>query len=466
MFKLFKNIKFNQFWLFTILVFTILLVPSLVQKGMFLDGVTYAAISNNLANGIGSVFELHYTKTLMPIFNEHPPLVIWIQALFFKFFGDYFWVEKLFSFLTALLSASAMVLLFNFFFKEKKYNWFLLFIWITIPKVFWAYNNNVLENVLTVFVLYSVYFQLQYFKTKKIYHIIIAALLVVASFLSKGLVGLFPLIVPFLYFLIFEFNYKKIFLNNGLLIILVLVFLQSCLFFFPDLKENLIRYFDAQLIPALQGKREITTTNRFKIIFQLLIELSFPLILLLICLILIKTKKYLYKKESLFFILIGLSGSLPLIISLKQRKFYIVPTIPFFIIGLSLLILPFLVHKFDYLLEKKNTILKVLNSILAVIFIVLVINFDGYFRDKSKVQDIEKIVSEIEKGEIISSTKSLTKDWGTIAYFSRLNYISLTDKSENKYFIKSKQEQLPDFVNKDYSKLNLDLNRFDLYKRK
>jgi len=40
------------FWVFTISVFIIAILPSLIQDGMFIDGIQYAAISKNLANGL------------------------------------------------------------------------------------------------------------------------------------------------------------------------------------------------------------------------------------------------------------------------------------------------------------------------------------------------------------------------------------------------------------------------------
>jgi len=50
---------------------------------------------------------------------------------------------------------------------------------------------------------------------------------------------------------------------------------------FPELIINLKFYFTQQLLPALQNKREITTSYRFKLIFDLLLDLSIPIILLI-----------------------------------------------------------------------------------------------------------------------------------------------------------------------------------------
>ena len=466
MLQLLKNIKFNQFWLFTILVVLLLMFPSLVQKGMFLDGVTYATISNNLANGFGSFFDLHYTKVLMSHFKEHPPLVFWIQSFFFKVFGNHFWVEKIFSFLNFILTGFGMLLLFNFFFERKKYNWFPILLFIITPLIFWCYNNNILENTLTVFVVFSGYFQLKYLKTNKIHFLIFASFFIIGAFLAKGFVGLFPLITPIIYLSAVDKNYKKYLLTNFLLIVITLLTSVLILYVFPDLKVSLKEYFNTQLIPALKGKREITTQNRFKILFDLVFELTLPIVIFLAVYFTSKIKELLFKKEALFFILVGLSGSLPLIISLKQRKFYLAPTFPFFIVGLSLLILPFIIAKFDVFYKNKKKVLQGINLVLAMVLLVLILNFDGYFRDKDKIQDIEKIAFQVERGSIMSSTKSLTKDWGTVAYLSRINYLSVTNKLEHHYFIKPKKEKISDEVAKSYTKLDLGLVKFDLYKRK
>lgn len=47
---------------------------------MFVDGVTYAAIARNLAQGNGSFWSPFYTATLYPQFFEHPPLGFALQG--------------------------------------------------------------------------------------------------------------------------------------------------------------------------------------------------------------------------------------------------------------------------------------------------------------------------------------------------------------------------------------------------
>lgn len=44
----------NSYLLLTTAIFALLLLPTLGQKGMFLDGVIYSSIARNLSEGFGS----------------------------------------------------------------------------------------------------------------------------------------------------------------------------------------------------------------------------------------------------------------------------------------------------------------------------------------------------------------------------------------------------------------------------
>src|SRR5207247_6982650 len=81
------------------------LVPRLAHRGMFLDGVTYASIARNLAQGRGRFWAPHYTDTIYPAFHEHPPLAFWLQSLWFQAFGDHWFVERAYSATAAALIA-------------------------------------------------------------------------------------------------------------------------------------------------------------------------------------------------------------------------------------------------------------------------------------------------------------------------------------------------------------------------
>src|SRR5262245_12228702 len=64
-------------------------VPRVAHRGMFVDGVTYASVARNLAEGRGRFWAPSYTATLYPEFYEHPPLGFWLQSRWFRLLGDH-----------------------------------------------------------------------------------------------------------------------------------------------------------------------------------------------------------------------------------------------------------------------------------------------------------------------------------------------------------------------------------------
>jgi hypothetical protein len=54
----------------------------LVSSECFLDGVVYASISRNLANGEGTFWRLMFIANIP--FHEHPPFFFWFESLAFR----------------------------------------------------------------------------------------------------------------------------------------------------------------------------------------------------------------------------------------------------------------------------------------------------------------------------------------------------------------------------------------------
>ena len=253
---MFRNSKTDQsFWLLVLSLFFLALVPNIVQIGMFLDGVTYAAISNNLSQGYGHIFRPHYTKTLYPIFYEHPPLVFIIQSFFFELLGDSYMTEKIFSFLTAILTSWGIVKCWALFSGDvhgERESWLPVLLWLSIPLVIWSYKNNILENCLSVFSTFAVFFILKSILKQKNLFLIPGSCLIIMSFLSKGFVGLFPLAVPLAYWLVYGFSRRLVKTTIYLWLINLFLFL-ALLWAYPDLKLNLENYIGQQVIPSLNG---------------------------------------------------------------------------------------------------------------------------------------------------------------------------------------------------------------------
>ena len=68
--------------------FLVLYLAESVEESMFVDGLWYASISRNLAEGYGSFWNPQFSAIIFSDFHEHPPLWFGVQSLFFQLLGD------------------------------------------------------------------------------------------------------------------------------------------------------------------------------------------------------------------------------------------------------------------------------------------------------------------------------------------------------------------------------------------
>jgi hypothetical protein len=96
-------------WAMTLALAVFRLFPAIVQPGMFFDGVAYATIARNMAAGVGSFWHPAFSSGAGADFHEQPPLAFWLESLWFRAFGDHYWVEKCYSATTAILTGIVII---------------------------------------------------------------------------------------------------------------------------------------------------------------------------------------------------------------------------------------------------------------------------------------------------------------------------------------------------------------------
>ena len=327
----------TPFWLLLIGLFLILVSKNLLTEGMFLDGVTYACISRNMACGLGSFWNPSYTQTIGHVFHSHPPLAFGLEALFFKVLGDHWWVEKLYSVLTFLFTGLLIALIWKRTTNNLRWAWLPLLFWLVMPLATWCATNNMLENTMSVFVLLSVYLMIVGYQRNHKIWLFLSAFTLLLAFLSKGFTGLFPLVFPILYC---AFDQKRKWIQGPIdsLILLVSIAVFAGIMFLvcPGSFGYIKDYIRLQVIGG--GLHEATASSRFYIVFALLQQLVIPCALALV-LVICKTKSKVNSKIFEFppdkgwfyvFLIMGLVGVLPIMVSVKQRDFYMLAALPFF----------------------------------------------------------------------------------------------------------------------------------------
>jgi len=454
-----KNINLF-FWVFTTAVAFILTLPILIKDGMFMDGVLYTAVSHNLANGIGTFwfpkFSYNNLAGIHDSFHEQPPLVFGIQAVFFKVFGSSLYVERFYVFVTLLLNMFLIKKSWELLFKTnerfKQLSWLPVLFWISIPVCFWSYSCNMHENTVSVFVLAAVILQFKAYEEQKtnmgfIWMILSGIFIFLASF-SKGIPGLFPIAAPMAYWL---YN-KSISLKKILVYILVLLSTVALIYFVillnNDAKESLYNYFYLRLLKRINDVP--TTGNYLDSLFRLVQETLILIGIVLLTKLSMKELKLKTKATTnlgYIFLLIGLMGVIPLMLTLVQKGFYMVPAFPFIAIGFALL----LVNEVDHLISTKLLAykgikwVKVCFVLLFVFSLILPITQIGkYSRNEEILKDIYVAGKLIPERSVINCSLELEKDWTLQTYLSRYFFISLDVNADHAYFLCDQNEYQSD----------------------
>ncbi len=394
---------------------------------MFVDGAFYGATAQNLAEGYGNIWQLSPTQNPIarPFFG-HPPLVIWLLSVLMTCTNNAFWTERLFSIFCLLLLIWGIIRLWKITnpASTPASSWLIGLLWLMIPINLWAYSQLMLENLLTAAVIWSISFgikaSLHPFKWFK--YSLLASFWLIIGTLCKGPVGLFPLVIFGSYWLVFRSISFFQMLRNSLVLVSCLVGFYVLLYLGSvDAAHYFSTYFSGQLKGSLSGSNNINP-NRFYVLEVLLIEAVAWWILALLYLV-VRKKPITTSPWFWFFILLGLSASLPILISPKQMKFYLIPAFACLAIAMAHLFFPIIQH---WISLRKTPPTKVsyfvFHGLLLASFLLSISRYNGYARDKEKIQEIEKLITTIPpQSKVIMQSNKV--DYIAEFYFVRLGYI-------------------------------------------
>lgn len=475
-------IKNRPFWFLTIATVFILVVSQLIQDGAFMDGMLYVSVSKNLHDGIGTFWDPHFCKFYQSSFHEQPPLYFGLLAIFYKVFGTSMYVERFFCFCCFVLTA---VYIHKFWKKitalypdVASHSWLPVFYWTIIPICFWAYTNLVEEVVMSMFVVIAVYYTFiaLFLKQKIILNLVVACIFIFLSFLTKGIQGIFPVVAAGAYWLVNRkssfskmFLYSLILLGIPVLVYLLIVSTSSAA------AMSFYHYFNDRVLGTFTNKNA-TTGNRFFLLGMLVSHLL-PIAMISALL------RFAFKKQSsghpaknkfngviVWLLLIGLAGSLPLMITLEQRTFYLVTVMPFFALAFALWSEPFLAG----ILAKIDTATRKFKmfTIVSVLFLLAALIFSGMQigkakRDGAMLEDVYAFGKIIPHGEIIGMPAGMCTEFNFKEYFIRYYYIDLdaTDtRNSHQYYICRKEEP-KNMLPSNFTLCPVQTKEFDLYIR-
>lgn len=432
---------------------------------MFMDGLTYASISRNLAEGWGSFWKPYYTETVYRTFFEHPPFGFLLQSFAFKAFGEAYYIEAFYGFVVGLIIIGLISIIRIAVRKNEAMAgaWWPLLLFVSFPMTSWILTNNMLENTMAVFVLLAVLLAIWSMRSSSMIKTLIfgfvSGISIFLAFLTKGPTGVFPIVTPFAWTLAFrDTTLKKALIStlaiaSGIIISTILIVLPN-----PDARTFFYVYFTNQVSPSLAGRRE-TASSHFAILKKLFFESLVPLSL---CIILYWIKRARFNlmatRKMFFFALVSISGILPLLISPKQMSWYLFPSLPLYSLALASLFENSVSIIEAHLLanRKLNVFIHCISSVMLIVAIGWMLAEKGVVRKQKDFHRDFTLQKYKIPERIVMSTypPQLATNWDLVANMQRQFKVSLTDTLGHNYLISTAEYAEVDTLRNGYKKVH------------
>jgi hypothetical protein len=468
--------KQTFFWLFTLSLFSYLVLPGLFMDGMFADGTQYACVSKHLAEGKGSFWFPFLSETWIKqgagYFLEQPPLMYALQAPFFSLLGNGLYTERVYVLLTLLVTSSLIVLIWQYIAPAqfRKYGWLPLLFWISIPLMSWCYKQNLQENTMVMFTTAAIYSGLRsiYGKRWKILFAVLTGIFIFIASFTKGIPGLFPLVIAFMTFISTrQLNFSRMVVLSGIYLLVPALIYLLLILASENAAQSLEFYVRSRLLHRVASSPVVD--SHFYMLGRLVTELLPAIMLFLLMYISVgrTTNKRLFQPETgrkaLLFFLLGLSGALPLMITLVQRGFYMSISFPAFGIAFALLAVPHV----DLIAARINRrilpYLTVASTVLVISGIVLTVILAGKpGQSKELLDDVYALGDILEPEQRISCDSASYYNWPFQFYMLRYNEVYLERSNRTlRYYVVEKggNPHAPEL----YKKVQTGTEKYDLY---
>jgi 4-amino-4-deoxy-L-arabinose transferase-like glycosyltransferase len=455
---------------------------------MFLDGVTYASIARNLAQGRGQFWAPHYTDTIYPAFHEHPPLAFWLQSLWFRAFGDHWFVERAYSATAAVLIALFIVITWRAVHSMpdgRNQDWLPVALWMAAPVVSWTIVGNLLETTVSVFVTAAVAVLTLGLRDFSAFAkasadrrsfsgggssgpprppwwdryrwgalpgrpgsvpVLIACgclsgLGVVGATLAKGPVGLFPLATPFILALLPERRWRSTWCGAAAQWTIVIL-CGALLYLGGDSRESLSRYLREQVVSALAGRRE-TSAGPWTMVGALVEGVWLPMALFSGMLVVMARRWTIApsreRSVAVAFTLLGLCGTLPILLSPKQTGHYLMPAVPFYAIGAGAFVAPTAADLLNRLRARRSAVALRVLAATVVAGAGVAAALPAFEREPARLAELDRLAAVAPRGATVGICPSTNGDWGLHAWFQRRFQMSLdaADPVSHEWFLQT-----------------------------
>lgn len=467
------------FWGLAACAFLVPALPRLVSRGLFMDGLWYAVIARNQALGDGSFWRPMLTPTLRPgFFADHPPLAFALEAGFFRLLGDHWWVAGVYSLATALVTMGLLVGLWRAVERDigasppsvAALGWLPVLFWVAIPLVAWSFSNNMLENTMGVFVLLAA---AAAWRAATSPHGIAwsaaAGAALFGALLSKGVTGLFPLAFPLVLALTLRRPSPGRAAAHTLVMLGTIAGLLALALRSPGAEAYLERYLAGNFLPVVAGERG-TVAHPFHIVGKLGLELLPALVVAALVAWAGGARGRALggprARAAAAFALLGLAGSLPLVLSPVQSGFYLVPSFAPFALALALVARPSAEAILAWLAARPawRAGLGAASALLVAGTLAHAATQAGAVRGPgSLIQDVRAIVGVVPPRTTVGACPALYPAWSLHGYFALYGRVALdANSSAHEYFVATDAACAPP---PGFARVDLPTVEYHLYRR-
>jgi 4-amino-4-deoxy-L-arabinose transferase-like glycosyltransferase len=457
-------------------VFLAIVAPDLFSEGMFMDGLYYAAVAHNMARGIGSFWSPHFTSDLYPVFYEHPPLAMGMQAVLFQLFGSSIYVERWYSLLMYAATGVGISLLWKALTGSFKYGWLPLLLWLVVGEVIWSVSNNMLENTMTVFTTLAAWAYFESRRRSALPWLVLSGLLLSLALLTKGPFCLYLWGLPaFDWYIRRQDHLAKATLHTAVLVAATALPIAALYLWHPEARVHMEGYVAQQVMRSVDSVQ--TVDYRAKIVVNFLKGIL-PQVAIAGLLLAVMRKRVsssiLYERLPLLLLLlaVALGGVLPIMISMKQRAFYILTVYPLVAVGLAYVVLPhaealWRTCKFG---ESRHNRLKLLafSAVACGVCMVLSLAQIGRVgRNKEMVHDVKLVLGHTGMHQRLRICTELYHEYGLHGYMARYGHAGLSDRENPAQMYYLTGPGCPAHVpGEGWQRVPIDTKQYHLYERR
>lgn len=450
-------------YIFVGALFLLMAFNNLLTRGMFMDGLIYTSIADNMAHGKGTFWDPTYTLTNDVHFRGHPPLMMGMLSLWFRVFGVSMLSAKAYALLVVMLTAALMVALWRRLGYGVRTGWLPLLMCCLISDVVLLSCNNFLESTMCLFVLATVWCSL-----KGGWWNAAGGVALALAFLVKGPTGLFPLAVPML---VWAFGWKErhfwrmvkeTLLLAGCAVASIVLLCVAM----PEAEDYLRQYFQTQIVESL-GREDRSRTYVIGALFG-----RSAIVLVMAAAVAVWNtldKKKTWKidvqhwRTAGMLMALTLCGSLPMMVSAKQFPHYLLADFPFMALTVATVLEPMAEHYRKY---AEGVVAKVVTAVLLVGALVLnITHWQQPGRDKALIEDMDIIMPHLTEGEVVTITDPLVFKYCLHGYYYFYGHVSLDQHEAHRHLLSTAELGQREWEGM-YREIPLPTQEYKLYEQK